>query len=215
MKRLGLLFALLALAAVQNLAAEAAPARKGPVPNSVCADCHEVEAKLGKSAHAKVACATCHLKHEEYPHPEKQPKPQCVTCHEGAVREYEMSEHSQQIRKGNGAAPECSTCHGATHEVTVALTDSFRRSVPETCGMCHEKETQHFQKSVHGKAVLAGIQGAPVCTDCHGGHRILRAKDPRSTVFAASVPDTCGRCHGDLRLMKRFGLPSDRITSFD
>ncbi len=188
---------------------------KAVTPNSVCADCHDQQAKLAKSAHAAVQCASCHLKHDEYPHPEKQPKPACVTCHESSARDYAQSEHAQQMKRGNGAAPACDTCHGGVHELVRALSPEFHKSVPETCGMCHDKEAAQFATSVHGKAVAAGVPGAPVCTDCHGGHRVLRAKDPRSTVSAGAVPDTCGRCHGDVRLMKRFGLPADRITSFN
>lgn len=212
--RLGIVLTLALICAASLGWAQPAKAPAAPVANSVCADCHDVEAKLTKSAHGTVACARCHLKHEEYPHPEKQPKPACVTCHEAATRDYEQSEHAQQMKKGNGSAPECSTCHGAVHEVTAALSGEFHKSVPDTCGMCHDKEAAQFNQSVHGKAVAAGVKDAPVCTDCHGGHRVLRAKDPRSTVFASSVPDTCGRCHGDVRLMRRFGLPADRITSF-
>jgi len=29
------------------------------------------------------------------------------------------------------------------------------------------------------------------------------------------IRETCGRCHGDLRLSRKFGLPADRIVSFD
>jgi formate dehydrogenase gamma subunit len=210
--RLGCVFALAWMTA--GLALPAPPAPKPVVPNTVCAECHDQGTKLKSSAHGGVACATCHLNHAEYPHPEKQPKPQCVTCHETAVKDYEQSEHSQQIRKGNGSAPACSTCHGDVHELAPALSASFHKSVPETCGMCHDKQAAQFNASVHGKAVAVGVKDAPVCTDCHGGHRILRAKDPRSTVFSGSVPETCGRCHGDVRLMRRFGLPADRITSF-
>jgi cytochrome b subunit of formate dehydrogenase len=34
-------------------------------------------------------------------------------------------------------------------------------------------------------------------------------------VHPLHVRDTCARCHGDLRLASKFGLPSDRIASFD
>ncbi|HEY2017148.1 MAG TPA: cytochrome b/b6 domain-containing protein, partial [Bryobacteraceae bacterium] len=34
-------------------------------------------------------------------------------------------------------------------------------------------------------------------------------------VNAAHIRDTCGSCHGDVRLSRKFGLPSDRIVSFD
>jgi cytochrome b subunit of formate dehydrogenase len=34
-------------------------------------------------------------------------------------------------------------------------------------------------------------------------------------VNAAHIRDTCGSCHGNVRLNSRFGLPSDRMISFD
>ena len=212
--RLGICLSLLLISVAAAGQAPRRQVRPPTVPNSVCADCHEQEAKLKESAHASVACSSCHLKHEEYPHPENAPKPQCATCHERVVQEYEESEHAAQMRQGNGSAPECSTCHGDVHEAKRALTIEFHRSVPDTCGMCHAKAAEDFAKSVHGKAVAAGVRDAPVCSDCHGGHRVLKAKDPNSTVFPGSVPDTCGHCHGDLQLARRFGLPADRLSTF-
>src|ERR1700685_4135081 len=75
--------------------------------NAVCAQCHDVAAKLEKSAHAKVACASCHVKHEEFPHPEGIAKPLCASCHERIAAEHSRSIHGEEIRKGNAAAPEC------------------------------------------------------------------------------------------------------------
>lgn len=188
---------------------------KGTVPNSVCADCHEQEAKTKTSAHATVPCSGCHLKHEEYPHPENAPKPECKTCHSLSVARFEQSEHAAQIRKGNQMAPDCSSCHGDVHEVKSGRTAEFHKSVPETCGMCHDKVAAEFTASVHGKAVADGVRSAPDCTDCHGSHEILKHTNPRSSVFTTAVPDTCGKCHGDVKLMARFGLPADRLTSFE
>jgi len=76
-------------------------------PNSVCADCHDSEAKLNKSAHVGVLCASCHLKREEYPHPENAPKPQCSDCHATVVAEYNLSNHALELKKGNAGAPDC------------------------------------------------------------------------------------------------------------
>jgi cytochrome b subunit of formate dehydrogenase len=81
--------------------------------------------------------------------------------------------------------------------------------------MCHDKEATEYRTSVHGKAVERGVAAAPVCTDCHTGHSIMRSSNPQSTVFVNKVPETCGRCHGDVQLMGRFGIPADRITTFD
>ena len=33
------------------------------------------------------------------------------------------------------------------------------------------------------------------CTDCHGAHEILDAKDSKSPIFKFNVPLTCGKCH--------------------
>jgi cytochrome b subunit of formate dehydrogenase len=34
-------------------------------------------------------------------------------------------------------------------------------------------------------------------------------------VNAAHIRETCGSCHGDVRLTQKFGLPTDRLVSFD
>jgi len=185
------------------------------VEESTCAGCHDVGEKVAKSGHAAVSCQTCHVKHEEYPHPEGVAKPVCVTCHAQQVGEHAQSVHGKQLKAGNAAAPSCDTCHGAAHEVGRARTAEFRRSVPDTCSMCHSEAGEQFSASVHGKAVAAGRLDAPVCTDCHGEHGILPKSDTASRVSAGHVRDTCAGCHGNLALSKRFGLPADRITSFD
>ena len=60
-----------------------------------------------------------------------------------------------------------------------------------------------------------GILQAPLCTDCHGEHKILKHTNEASQVNAAHIRDTCGSCHGDVRLSRKFGLPGDRLVSFD
>jgi cytochrome b subunit of formate dehydrogenase len=52
-----------------------------------------------------------------------------------------------------------------------------------------------YGQSVHGHAVAAGSEKAAVCTDCHGTHEILDAKDAKSPIFKFNVPLTCGKCH--------------------
>jgi cytochrome b subunit of formate dehydrogenase len=55
-----------------------------------------------------------------------------------------------------------------------------------------------YQQSVHGHAVANGSEKAAVCTDCHGAHDILDAKDPKSPIFKFNVPLTCGKCHDQI-----------------
>ncbi|MDP2998792.1 MAG: cytochrome b/b6 domain-containing protein [Bryobacterales bacterium] len=191
------------------------PARAQEAGADVCASCHEQGQKLKASIHAGLGCSGCHEKHEKYPHPANAPKPACTTCHSPQVRDYSMGVHGRAVKAGNQAAPDCSMCHGDVHQTASARTEAFRKAEPETCGMCHDKVVAEFKASVHGKAVERGVKDAPLCTNCHGEHSILPHKDVASSVSAAHVSETCARCHGDVRLSRKFGLPPDRITSFD
>ncbi|MEO8658415.1 MAG: cytochrome b/b6 domain-containing protein [Bryobacteraceae bacterium] len=184
-------------------------------PPADCLGCHDQGDKVKASAHATVGCATCHEKHDVYPHQANIPKPVCGSCHSAIAGQHAASVHGQEISKGNAGAPDCAMCHGAAHEVTRATTAAFKKNVPDTCGMCHSEVAEQFKVSVHGKAVAQGNSEAPVCTDCHGEHNILRPKDLKSSVNASNIRETCGHCHGDVRLMRKFGLPQDRLTSFD
>jgi cytochrome b subunit of formate dehydrogenase len=182
----------------------------------VCASCHADQVKkIQGTAHADVGCATCHLRHETYPHPTGVPKPQCIHCHADIVGEHAASVHGQALKNGNQAAPTCDVCHGDVHEMKDTESASFHQGVPDLCGMCHSEIADQFKASVHGQAVARGVTEAPVCTSCHGEHEILRPKDIRSSVNPAHIRETCGQCHGNVQLSKRFGLPVDRIVSFD
>ena len=180
-----------------------------------CTDCHDQGPKLAKSAHASLTCDTCHESHNQYPHPANIAKPACVTCHTDQAADYAKSEHGQARKAGNEGAPDCALCHGSAHELIPPKSEAFRKAVPDTCGMCHSDVVDQFRASVHGQALARGITQAPLCTDCHGEHRILKHTNEASQVNVAHIRDTCGSCHGDVRLSRKFGLPSDRITSFD
>jgi cytochrome b subunit of formate dehydrogenase len=184
--------------------------------NSVCTACHDEQgAKLVKSAHAAVACASCHVKHDEYPHPANVPKPACSQCHQGQQADYDSGVHGQATKSGNAAAPDCGMCHGAAHELLPPKSAEFREKAPDTCGMCHSEVADQFRASVHGQALAKGITQAPICTDCHGEHSILAPNNAASPVNAGNIRETCGNCHGNVRLSRRFGLPVDRVVSFD
>ncbi len=183
--------------------------------NEVCAGCHEQAKKLVGTAHGPLACSQCHPKHDDYPHPANIAKPACASCHADAGRDYSQSIHGQQAAKGNAAAPECSTCHQSAHEVLDPQSVDFRKSVPDTCGMCHDKVAEQYKGSIHGQGLARGEMNAAVCTDCHGEHKILAAKSEDSPVHGSHVRETCGQCHGNVALARRFGMPADRITSFD
>jgi cytochrome b subunit of formate dehydrogenase len=185
-------------------------------PENGCLSCHDDEGKkVAASTHGELGCSTCHEKHEDYPHPAGVPKPACSQCHSDVAAQYSRSAHGQAARQGNAAAPDCTMCHGSAHEAKPASSAEFHKAVPDTCGMCHTEPAEQFRASVHGAAVARGVTAAPVCTTCHGEHSILAKSNEASPVNAAHIRETCGQCHANLQLSKRFGLPTDRIVSFD
>jgi cytochrome b subunit of formate dehydrogenase len=184
-------------------------------PKLDCASCHDQGQKLEKSAHAGLPCDTCHVSHDQYPHPPNIPKPVCGACHPGQAGDYASGVHGQARKNGNEGAPDCALCHGAAHELLDPKSQAYRASVPDTCGMCHTDEAEQYRASVHGQALARGVTQAPLCTDCHGEHKILKHTNEASSVNGAHIRDTCGSCHGDVRLTRKFGLPSDRLVSFD
>jgi len=180
-----------------------------------CASCHEQAQKLEKSAHTGLTCDTCHESHEKYPHPPSIPKPVCTTCHQDQAGDYANGVHGQARKNGNEGAPDCGLCHGSAHELLPPKSQAFRVAVPDTCGMCHTEVAAQFRASVHGQALARGVTQAPLCTDCHGEHKILKHTNEDSPVSKGHIRDTCGSCHGDVRLTRKFGMPEDRLVSFD
>ena len=130
--------------------------------------------------------------------------------------QYVQSVHGRRVLAGKDGAT-CADCHGS-HDVLPSRNEHSRVShwnLAETCGACHKSVADVFKESVHGQAIKAGVRDAPDCTACHGEHLILAPTDRASPVNAANVStETCGRCHGDARLVRLYNLPADRVPSF-
>ncbi len=133
------------------------------------------------------------------------------------VEAYQLSVHGRAVAAGNDKAATCSDCHGA-HDILPARDPKSKINhwnVPETCGTCHTQVREVYSQSIHGQAVRQGVTDAPVCTDCHGEHTILAVGEAQSFVNPARVSMvTCGRCHADERLAKRYNLPLDKVPTY-
>ena len=133
------------------------------------------------------------------------------------IEAYTASVHAQEAGNGHGG-PGCSDCHTAhspLHRSDPAST-IHRSNVSETCGECHRRITRQFDRSIHGLAAQVGVEESPVCTDCHGEHRILAVGSPDSPVSATNIPTrVCGPCHSDLELGDKYGLDADQVPSYD
>lgn len=132
------------------------------------------------------------------------------------IEAYQDSVHARALADDRGGAT-CIDCHG-THDLLASDDPDSRvyhQSVPNTCATCHAEIARVYNESVHGKAASHGIRESPVCTDCHGEHRILSPSEPGSPVYATNIPKkTCGHCHGDLQLATKFGIATDAVAAY-
>lgn len=155
-------------------------------------------------------CVDCHTDVKSSAHETPPLKITCATCHADEQAAYDRSFHGKAVQGGNNKAATCVDCHGSPHALLPASDPKSRvhhANIPATCGACHSQKfvmqdsgqsaqmVASYEQSVHGHAVAAGSEKAAVCTDCHGTHEILDAKDAKSPIFKFNVPSTCGQCH--------------------
>ena len=185
------------------------------LPGNNCQSCHKTIAKehetsIHNAKRLPIACSKCHadihtirsLKNDKVSSAKL-----CGQCH-AHESAYFSSVHYQALAKGNNDAPGCTDCHGL-HAISkidnIARGRSFHT---QTCLKCHadEKKMAHnkvttiapetYFESYHGKNMRLGYpERVAGCSDCHGTHNILPAKDPKSTVNPANMAGTCRKCH--------------------
>lgn len=172
------------------------------------------EQVFAKSIHGDFGCESCHADAAEIPHAEVLEKVDCGMCHADEAAEYQKSIHYRGIEEGAPDAPTCADCHGKHDIQPTANPESWVHplKVAATCARCHSdpKIVQKYdipiavaltayQNSVHGVAVLSERKfDAATCSSCHGSHDIRTMADPAAPIFWKNVPQTCGRCHGEI-----------------
>jgi len=97
----------------------------------------------------------------------------------------------------------CVSCHSDIH--AFPHPDPVK---PVSCAGCHPNQTSAYAGSVHAIAKRGTKQRFPACLDCHGNPHGMRAKtDPKSRVYPLNLPRTCGTCHGNAEIAKKYGFP--------
>jgi hypothetical protein len=136
-----------------------------------CSACHDQNQKLQLSAHAALACTTCHQRHEPYPHPAGIPKPGCGQCHTNVAGEHAQSAHGEALKQGNAGAPDCAVCECAGDEP--ASPHSWAKGSRALHGRLCRPEPQQRLDRRRGRAhchdtaavaLKAGSQTVPVAT---------------------------------------------------
>ena len=125
----------------------------------------------------------------------------CMECH--SDREIMEGRDSLVVdeailKKSVHADMECVDCHH------VADIPHDEHLPAPACGECHEDAIAEYGRSVHGRAHAGGVPEAPWCADCHGGHDIAYVSDSLSKVSPRNQPATCGVCHSNPALVRKF-----------
>ena len=141
------------------------------------------------------------------PAPQQQAGPSCMDCHKNPdlsmplgngeklslfVDEAEMS---ASVHQGKLTCTDChSNVTGFPHKkVQFASRREYSIAQYEACKRCHFANYTKTLDSIHYKAMAAGNQNAPLCTDCHGAHNVSVPNQPRS-----KISQNCGKCHNDV-----------------
>ncbi len=160
-----------------------------------------VAALVGLSLVARAAdpnqeCFECHADKSmaETKRPTKAPGLATAVDRESLTLQVTDASLKGSVHEGLG----CRDCHSDIKELP------HDKLAPVNCGSCHDGEAKDLSVSIHRpEGKVAGL--VPGCLDCHGAHQI---RPPRGGEGASKtgVPDTCGACHGNAKLMREAGV---------
>ena len=130
----------------------------------------------------------------------------------------------------------CVDCHGGDASATTVdeamspgagyIGAPAKTDIPALCASCHADVSQmrqydlptdqwaKYKESVHGLRLDEGDTNVATCYDCHGGHQVLKANDPASSVYKVNVPVMCANCHADEELMAPYDIPTNQFSLY-
>ena len=159
---------------------------------------------LAHSVHKDFRCVDCHAGAAKVPHTAKIASASCLACHGEVSGELAAGAHSALGKPDSSET--CMACHGSAHEVVKPSTRGTA-----FCATCHEDEVKKFASSIHGRARVQGDTNAPGCEDCHGPtHKVVEASASESPVNGKNLPSTCGHCHSDPKLARKYMFATAR-----
>jgi len=160
------------------------------------------ERELNHSAHKKLVCVACHVGFDpnNVPHKEKIEPVRCLTCHNDVQMKHPFHPRMIQVGGGSGTPDlSCKDCHG-THGIESPEKPGAQfnsANIVTACAKCHQDVAETFAGSAHGKALAAGIQGAPNCLSCHRNAIVSTGAGRDSAQLKISQEKLCLSCHLD------------------
>ncbi|MBN2357123.1 cytochrome c3 family protein [candidate division KSB1 bacterium] len=156
-----------------------------------------------KQPHIIPACVDCHSPHKirRVFYTEEFQDSYCLQCHQNKdltrahadgtidslyvnVSLLEHSAHNQNIA--------CVKCHP---NVSRRKQPVCKDAGPVDCSTCHLQQAEDTDQGIHGQLLKKNDPNAPLCTDCHGDHDILRKTDLNAPIFTRNIPMLCAKCH--------------------
>jgi hypothetical protein len=121
-------------------------------------------------------------------------------CHKKEQAEFLAGSHSTRITKTDKDLPTCTTCHNF-HYIPHLFTDEHGKKIKlsaelkitvavQLCGSCHVSSLDTYTGNYHYKALRLGDANAPMCYDCHDGHKSVRL-----TPGTKEAVKNCKDCH--------------------
>lgn len=117
---------------------------------------------------------------------------ECLECHGEGDSERHLD--SERFLQSVHADNECTSCHG---DIKGLMHNTPLKRVD--CAECHDRESEIYLHSSHGKALRKRRNPAAICRDCHGSpHYIISSENPDSGTNRKHIVTTCARCHDDM-----------------
>jgi len=175
---------------------------------------------LSKSPHRKLSCVSCHVKFipEDIPHRPVMEPVRCTSCHANVELKHQFHAAMLQTSRRQGSLEgACKDCHGR-HDVTAVKAPGSRfagAGLTSSCGACHGDAAKNFNESAHGKALAAGIPGAPTCIGCHT-QDIIHKGDRNAAAVKLAQERVCLSCHLDnAEIRSRMNTTRAFIAAYD
>lgn len=127
----------------------------------------------------------------------------CVDCHELGKHETVITE---DLARSSHSDLDCIDCHIDREDIPHDEESTFKVGC-DGCRNCHEDESDEYQW--HGQARAGQHKDIPSCAGCHGDHDILPSTIKLSRVHPANLPNTCGQCHENLDLTRKYDILID------
>jgi len=174
-----------------------------------------------KKAHVLPACIDCHQPHKirKVFYELGMANKDCMSCHQVEslksskdgrslyvdIKDYEASIHNKIA---------CSQCHSEVNASSVRPCQSITKKVD--CSSCHDAVSIEYKQSTHGMLSAKNDPNAPVCSECHGTHKILSKTNPLSRTFPTNIPALCAQCHreGEKAAVRYKGVEKEIIESY-